>query len=66
MRTIPLTKEELGIPFSNLAPILQYFVTPEQLKELLTEDFELEYLGDPLESEPSKIGSEKIMIWRRK
>lgn len=46
--------------------LLQYFVTPQQFESLLSDDFVLEYLGDPLEQAPHKAGKEKIMIWRRK
>ena len=44
----------------------QYFVTPDLIKGLLSKDFDLEYLGDPLETSPDRAGKEKIMIWRRK
>lgn len=44
----------------------QYFVTPDLIKGLLSDDFDLEHLGDPLETSPDRAGKEKIMIWRRK
>jgi hypothetical protein len=50
----------------SVPPLYQYFVTIDRYKELLTEHFELEYLGDSFEQVPKKAYEEKVMIWKRK